>query len=339
MPDSLTLANTRPTRLVPASSGSMELVGRSAAIGRVQELVRRSALLDSGVLIVGERGADTESVARELHARQRPAAAPFVVVACGEVDVAALDRQVFGLPPGHGPADLEPASSGCGIAAARGGTLFLQDVVELPAALQARLARVVRDGEVRIDGEVAATEFRLVASAPPSIDGDVREHRFRADLYRRVAASRIDLPPLRDRLEDVPALAERLLEELSPAAASLPPRRFMPAALSLLAAVNWPGNLAELRGVIARVVAETRDEVIHIEHVLPALRLDRATRPFVPAGSLRDARLRFERDYIAAVLQHHAWRMADAARTLGIQRPNLYRKARQLGIPLARANE
>jgi len=338
MADSLTLANARPTRLVLSSAGSIELVGRSALIGRIQELVRRAAPLDHGVLIVGEPGADVESVAYELHARSRPAAAPFVVVACGEGDAVALDREFFGSPPAQAPADLEPASSGSRIAAARGGTLFLQDAVDLPAALQARLARVARDGEVRIDGEIAATECRLIASAPPSIDGDVRENRFRADLYRRVAQSRIDLPPLRDRLEDVPALAERLLEDLS-AAASAAPRSFTSATLALLAAVNWPGNLAELRGVVERVLTETRDEVIQIEHVLPALQLDRATRSFVPAGSLRDARLRFERDYIAAVLQHHGWRMAEAARTLGIQRPNLYRKARQLGIPLARATE
>ena len=89
--------------------------------------------------------------------------------------------------------------------------------------------------------------------------------------------------------------------------------------------------------MIARVLAESGEDVIQIEQVLLALQLDRTSTAFVPVGSLRDARLRFERDYIAAVLQHHGWRMADAAQTLGIQRPNLYRKARQLGIPLARA--
>jgi DNA-binding NtrC family response regulator len=91
-----------------------------------------------------------------------------------------------------------------------------------------------------------------------------------------------------------------------------------------------------LHGAIERVVAETRGDVIQVEHLLPALQLLRAPAPFVPSGNLREARLRFERDYIVAVLQHHGWRMAEAAHTLGIQRPNLYRKARQLGIPLAR---
>jgi DNA-binding NtrC family response regulator len=332
------LANSRPARFVAASSGAIELVGRSAVIGRVQELVRRSAVLDSGVLIVGERGADVESIARELHARSGSASAPWVVVECGAGDAARLDSVLFGAPANPSPPDLESVSADSRIAAARGGTLFLQDVGELPAAVQVRLARIARDSEVRIDGEIVATRFRFAASAWPSIDGDVREHRFRADLYRRLAVSRIDLPPLRDRLEDVPALAIRLLEDLS-SAAGLPPRSFTQAALALLGAINWSGNVAELRGVVERAITETNDEIIQIEQLLPALQLDRVNTTFVPSGNLRDARLRFERDYIAAVLQHHGWRMADAAQTLGIQRPNLYRKARQLGIPLTRGTE
>ena len=111
------------------------------------------------------------------------------------------------------------------------------------------------------------------------------------------------------------------------------------AALALIGALSWPGNLAELRDAIERAVADTHDDAIQIEHLLPALKLHRAPAPFVPIGNLREARLRFERDYISAVLQHHDWRMAAAAETLGIQRPNLYRKARQLGIPLTRLSD
>ena len=300
--------------------------------------MRRTASLDSGVLLVGERGADAPSIARELHERGRPPAAPWITIDCGADNTARIDRSLFGAARNHGSTDLESVSSASLMVAARGGTLFLQDVTELPSATQARLTRIARDGEVRVDGEVVPTEVRFVASAWPSIDGDVREHRFRADLYRRLAASRIDLPPLRDRLEDVPMLAARLLEEYA-GAEGRQRRTFTQAALALLAAHSWPGNMAELRALVERVAAETRDQALQIEHLLPVLQLDRATTAFVPAGSLRDARLRFERDYIAAVLQHHGWRMADAAQTLGIQRPNLYRKARQLGIPLARVSE
>jgi DNA-binding NtrC family response regulator len=318
--------------------GAAELVGRSAAIARVQELVRRAATLDGGVLLTAEPGTAVDSVARELHARGRHSAAPYVIVECANGDAARLDRVLFGATADDAPTDLESVSSDSRIAAARGGILFLQDVAELPAGPQARLARIARDGEVRIDRAAIPTAFRLVASAAPGIDGDVSAHRFRADLYRRLSAVRIDMPPLRERAEDVPALAVRLAEDIC-SARGIGARTFTQAALALLTALTWPGNLAELHEVIDRVVTETREDVIHVEHVLPALQLHRAPVPFAPTGSLREARLRFERDYVAAVLQHHDWRMADAAQTLGIQRPNLYRKARQLGIPLARTSE
>lgn len=337
MPETLTLAGTRPTRMFAANAGAVELVGRSNAITRVQELLRRAAAGDGGTLITGEPGSAVESVARELHGRSRQSAAAFVIVECGAVDAAGADRLLFGPPPESAPTDLESATRDSCVAAAIGGTLFLHDVSELPASTQARLARLARDGEVRIDGAPVATMFRLVASASPAIDGDVHAHRFRADLYRRLSAMRIDLPPLRDRGEDVPALAQRLLDDIC--GEGPPARTFTQTALALLGALNWPGNFAELRGAIERVAAETRAEVIQVEHLLPALQLLRAPAPFAPSGNLREARLRFERDYIAAVLQHHGWRMAEAAQTLGIQRPNLYRKARQLGIPLSRLSE
>ena len=327
---------SRPARLVPVAQGAIELVGRSPAVSRVQELVRRLAPLEGGVLLTCEPGTDAESVARELHSRGRPASAPWVSLACGDSDD--IDHQLFGNVDGAGQSDLETVSPQSRIVAARGGTLFLQDVTDLPAAVQARLARIARDGEVRVGGTATPTTIRLIASAPPSIDNDVRDHRFRPDLYRRLASSRIDLPPLRDRTEDVPALAARLLEDAAAAGGDTGPR-FTAAALALLSALSWPGNLAELRTVVDRAAAGCGDRPIQIEQLLPALQLDRTSTAFSPTGSLRAARVRFERDYIAAVLQHHGWRMADAARTLGIQRPNLYRKARQLGIPVTRPND
>src|SRR5205823_9822184 len=128
-------------------------------------------------------------------------------------------------------------------------------------------------------------------------------------------AVRIDVPSLRERPEDLPAIAVRLLEDLC-AARGLPAMTFTQGALALVSSLTWPGNVAELRDALARIVDANGDGVIQIEHVLPALNLHRGRPPFVPAASLREARLRFEREYIAAVLQHHGWRMADAAQTL-----------------------
>ena len=338
MADPFMLADARPMRFVRPGDGAAELIGRSAAIVRVQELIRRAAVIDGGALITAEAGAGVEAVARELHLRGRTAAAPYIAVHCDAADPASVDRLLFGQPPLDAPTDLESVSADSSIAAARGGTLYLHDVTELRASTQAQLARIARDGEVRIDGAPVATALRFIASAQPAIDGDVHAHRFRGDLYRRLSAVRIDLPPLRDRPDDVPALAVRLLEETC-AAGGRPARSFTPAALALFGALTWPGNLAELRGAVERVVADGSDEVIQIEQILPVLQLHRAHSPFVPSGNLREARQRFERDYIASVLQHHDWRMAPAAQALGIQRPNLYRKARQLGIPLVRVSE
>ena len=174
MRDTLLLADSRPPRLAPGSSAPTELIGGSAAIGRVQELMRRTASLDTGVLLVGERGADAPAIARELHARSRPAGAPWIVVDCAADDAARIDRRLFGTARNHGPTDLESVSSDSQTVAARGGTLFLQDVTELPSAIQTRLTRIARDGEVRVDGEVVPTEVRFVASALPSIDAVTR---------------------------------------------------------------------------------------------------------------------------------------------------------------------
>ena len=336
MADPMMLADARTARLVKSSTLALELVGRSVAIVRTQELIRRAAQVDGGLLLVAESGADVESVAREVHERSRRPS--FVHVACSAGDTARLDSLLFGMPADGAPQDLEWVSGGSQLAAACGGTLFLQDVVDLPAAVQARLARIARDGEMRLDGQPVTTNLRMIASAAPGIEAEVHASRFRSDLYRRLSMSRIDLPHLRERPDDVPALATRILEDWC-AAHGVAVRAFTQPALALLAALTWPGNVAELKSMVERAAQETSRDVIQIEDVLPALNLDRAPVRFQPAGQLREARLRFERDYISAVLQHHGWRMADAAETLGIQRPNLYRKARQLGIPLTRASE
>jgi DNA-binding NtrC family response regulator len=338
MADPMMLADARTTRLVKTSTPALELVGRSVAIVRIQELIRRAAQVEGGVLLVADRGADVESVARELHERARRPAASFIHIACSAGDPARLDSLLFGATPDNVPSDLEWVSQGSQIAASSGGTLFLQDVVDLPSAVQARLARIARDGEVRLDGHPVSINLRLVASAAPGIEAEVHANRFRSDLYRRLSTSRIDLPHLRERPDDVPSLATRILEDWC-VTHGVAPRAFTQPALALLSALTWPGNVAELKAMVERAARETLRDVIQIEDVLPALSLDRAPIKFTPAGQLREARLRFERDYISAVLQHHGWRMADAAETLGIQRPNLYRKARQLGIPLTRASE
>src|SRR5438034_1227451 len=207
MADPMILADARTARLVKSSTTALELVGRSVAIVRTQELIRRAAQAEGGVLLVADRGADVESVARELHGRARRPAAAFIHVECSSGDPARLDSLLFGPTPDNTPSDLEWVAGASQIAAAAGGTIFLQDVVDLPAAVQARLARIARDGEVRLDGQPLATGLRFVASAAPGLEAEVHANRFRSDLYRRLSTSRIDVPQLRERPDDVPALA------------------------------------------------------------------------------------------------------------------------------------
>jgi DNA-binding NtrC family response regulator len=314
---------------------ALELIGHSPAIARVHERLRLAVSEEGSVLLVAEHGVGVDAIARELHERRPQPHGPFIAIDCAR-EGSRVETTLFG--GSASGADLETIAPGAQLAAARGGTLFLRDVGELPASVQARLARVLRDSEASVAGSAIPMVFRLVGSATRDIDGDAQARRFRADLYRRLSTLRIDLPALRDRPEDIPVIAARILDDLC-ATRSLPPRHFTQAASALLAALSWPGNLAELRRVIERVETDATVDQIRIEHLLPALQLDRAPAPFVPAGNLREARLRFERDYIAAVLQHHGWRMAEAAQTLGIQRPNLYRKARQLGIAVTRTSD
>jgi len=172
MRNPLQLADAR-ARASRAGGGAVELVGRSAAITRVQELIRRGAPLDGGALITAEAGCGVEAVAREMHQRGRPSSSPYVALDCADGDAAAVDRLLFGQPAGVLPTDLESVTADSCIAAARGGTLFLHNVTELRASAQAQLARIARDGEVRIDGAPVATALRLIASASPDIDADV----------------------------------------------------------------------------------------------------------------------------------------------------------------------
>ena len=169
MADPLMLAEAGAEHFAGADEGAIELIGQSAAIARVQELIRRGATVEGGALITAEAGSGVEAVARELHQRSRAAAAPFVTVTCDAGDPASVDRLLFGQPLPEAPTDLESVAADSSIAAARGGTLYLHNVAELRASAQAQLARIARDGEVRIDGAPVATAVRFIASAQPEI--------------------------------------------------------------------------------------------------------------------------------------------------------------------------
>jgi len=304
-----------------------ELMGPSAVVADAIAQVERAATDGRAVLITAESGLDAEPVARAIHRKSARRNGPFVHVACDASSAAELERTIFGNQHRGAASELETIGASAALVRAEGGVLFLSNLNELPAGLQRRLARLLRDGEIRVpkrSGPVTL-DVRVMGSTENRLDETLRE-----DLVRRLPVT-IDVPPLRQRRDDVPAIAEAMVAARNGA------RQFTPAALTVLAALPWRRNTAELADLIARLTSMEGTGAIRQEDVLAELQLDRT--PLRPAANLREARRQFERDYIASVLRDHSWQMRDAARALGIERANLYRKARQLGIPLRRENE
>jgi DNA-binding NtrC family response regulator len=288
------------------------------------------------VLILAEEGLEPHAAARYLH-RQSRSGQPFVTIDCARADAAQIELELLGGRP-RASGDLEVLGTGAALLTARRGTVFLEHLGDLPAVVQRRLARVLRDGEVRTSArERVRLTARVVASAFPTLAADARDGRFRADLWRRFAAHQVTLPPLRTRPEDLAVIVRQLAAEIS-AAAGRPAPTFTHAALTVLAAFQWPRNVVELRAALERILREAPGPTVRQEDILPTLPVE-GIAGRTPLVSLREARRRFEREYIAAVLEQHQWRMSDAARTLGIERANLYRKTRQLGISRAAAVE
>jgi DNA-binding NtrC family response regulator len=263
-----------------------------------------------------------------LHAQGRQRG-PLVVLDCGAAGPDDLDLRLFGASPRRPlTQDLEALGRGSAVLAAGTGMLFLDNVDELPASAQRRLARLLRDGEARIASrqQSIVLPVRLVASTTRDLDTEVREGRFRADLLRRFAACRITIPPLRQRPGDVAAIIDRWIEDVGGQ-----PRMFTQPAMTVLAALPWAQNVDELVSVVTKVLVGA-GAIVTQEDVLAHVPIESAFSRWDLTASLRDARRRFEREYIAAVLERHQWRMSEAARALGIERANLYRKTRQLGI-------
>lgn len=314
------------------------IVARSLAMRRALEAVERAAGVQGGVLICGESGSGRTMLAREVHDRSVGADAPFVRLNCSDGSGDELEAAVFGtIEQGRREAPeqrrLDRVAGGSALVSARGGTLLLAHLADASERVQARLARVLRDGEVVVgDGRRATSlDLRPIASAGPDWDAAVADGRVREDLVRRFSVCRVDVPPLRDRRDDLPLLSACLLDKAC-RNQGLGLKSIDPAALSLLTALPWRGNGPELEAVLGALVRLASGPTIKIEHVLASVNLDAALQRPAPTETLRDARARFERDYIIAVLDQHHGRIPHAARALGLQRTNLYRKMRLLKI-------
>lgn len=321
--------------------GADSLYGQSPSMREVTTLISRAASMRAGVTIRGEDGTGRQVVARAIHAAQSDAA-EFVAIDCAAYEADGLETELFGSParmkPGNGSGDgwhgLEKISRQGRLHAAMGGTLYLKNVAEAPTRVQSRLARLLRDREGML-AETGATipfDVRPMAGVDPGIDNAVSEGRVREELFRRLSVIRIDLPPIRSRREDIPALANHFLREIC-RERRIPPKTLSRPALSLIGALPWRGNAVELRTMLEAIVGGLNGgKGIGLEDVLAQVKLDGGSAAFSERGTLRQARSRFEREYIAHVLEQHRGRISDAAKALGIQRTNLYRKLRSLRV-------
>ena len=299
-----TAAQSRPEPAPAIELPAGSVFGASPAIREVLALVRRIAPSRCNVLVLGERGTGRESVARAVHGQSPRRDRPFVKIECGTTESTVSP---LGDPP-------------------PGSTVYLDDMNALPAAGQRQVLEAVR----RQQGAESA-DLRFVAGVAPRVDDWVARGDLRPDLVEALGVVRIELPPLRQRTEDIALLATHFLKEAC-RRNGIPAKTFSRSALTLLTALPWPGNTSELRALAERLSVLITRGVILLEDVLAHVRLEGTEALGGPSGTLREARERFERDYVAAVLQQHRGRMGDAARELGIERTNLYRKIKQLNI-------
>lgn len=324
------------------------LVAESAAMREVIRQAQEAGASPAGVMLTGERGAGRGLLARVIHACAHDGRAPLVEVNCRELLPIEAERALFGAPPnggnGGGPNGTNGASrGGIGVEivyggsllhSARAGTIVFRHVDELPVRVQARLATLFRDREfkARTNGSAQLFPVRPVAIVDPAFHQQVEDGRVRPDLYRRFAEIQIQVPALRERREDIPALAQMFVAGACQAL-GVDTKDMDTPSQTVLSALPWPGNVRELKDLLEGLVHVTPEPVISLKTLLDHITLDAPEGLYrSPGASLREARLRFEKEYIAAVVTQHHGRIPDAAKALGIQRTNLYRKLRSLKL-------
>jgi DNA-binding NtrC family response regulator len=273
-------------------------------------------------------------VAQAIHALDAARSAEFVRVDCA-TPPGELEQTLFGTaaPRADEPRAADRLTRSAALYRADGGTLFLVNLGEAPARIQSRLARLLRDREAHVDdtGALIDLDVRVIASVEPDMDAAVADGRLRRDLIDRLPLPTIDVPPLSRRREDIPLLAVHFLRQAAAKDESAP-KTFSRAAMAVLSALPWHGNARELAALVETLARSVRRPVVQLDDVLDHARLDGASSRIDPGISLRDAKARFERECITAVLIRHHGRVGEAAKALGIQRTNLYRKVRQLNV-------
>jgi DNA-binding NtrC family response regulator len=321
-------------------AGPLEMVGNGPAMKKLFDVIRRTAPSEGRVLVTGENGTGKELVARALHEHSRRKSAPFVKLNCAAVPAELIESELFGHERGAFTGAV--AARRGKFEQADGGTLFLDEVGDMPPAMQAKVLRVLQEGEFeRVGGQqTLRCDVRVVAATNKDLAAEVKGGRFREDLFYRLAVVPIHAPPLRERREDVPELAVRFLAEACERNGRRP-MRLAREALLALQAHEWPGNVRELRNLVERLaILCDGPEIVgdDVAAVLPDARRPRADR-FRAGASFHDLVEEAEREIILGALDVHRDNVSDTARALGLERSHLYKKMRALGIKRGEAEK
>jgi two-component system nitrogen regulation response regulator NtrX len=314
--------------------GKHEIIWTGEAMKKVMAQVERVAAGETRVCILGETGTGKELVARTLHDKSVRSSGTFVALNCAAVPSELIESELFGHEKGSftGAAGKHVGK----FEQAERGTLFLDEIGDMPLPMQAKLLRVLEEGEVeRIGGtKPLRIDVRVIVATHRNLEALVREGKFRQDLFHRVYVFPLSLPPLRERREDIPALIEYFAAQVSAQNnwKSIP---FTSEAVQALQKYPWPGNIRELRNMVERLMLlATGDEVdgTTVRSVIAPLRENSAVNS--GTGTLADRVENFEREVILAELKRASFHMTNAAKALGLERSHLYKKAEQLGIDI-----
>jgi Nif-specific regulatory protein len=322
----------RHEKLVAQAAQDAMLVGESPAIQSIRSTVRRIADTDLAVLLLGENGTGKEVVARSIHYGSRRRKHPFIAVNCAALTETLLESELFGHEKGAFT-DAHEARAGK-FELASGGTLFLDEIGDMSLAGQAKMLRVLEEKTiVRVGGSRPIhTDVRVLAATNQKLAELVRAKRFREDLYFRLNVVTLELPPLRERGDDILLLAEHFMQQFARRAGRRVPK-FTAAARKRLESHTWPGNVRELRNLMERLAYLTSGDRIEAEELAFILSPTATSPSLIDAGlDLAEATHEFQRKYIQQSIERARGNVSQAAKNLGVHRSNLYRKMRQLGM-------
>jgi two-component system, NtrC family, nitrogen regulation response regulator NtrX len=313
-------------RLRQAAEDRYAMVGDSPALQRVRELIDKVGPTAARVLITGENGTGKELVARAIHAVSPRRDRPLIEVNCAAIPSELIESELFGHMKGSFTGAF--ADRAGKFEQADGGTLFLDEVGDMSLSAQAKLLRVLQEGVVtRIGGaKPIQVDVRVLAATNKDLEMEIAESRFREDLLYRLNVVPIDVPPLRERLEDVPALVAHFAELLG-ASAGVPGKRFAEEAVRRLQTRPWPGNIRELRNAVERALILAPGKVVtaaDVDRLLPA--------DLGPKQSLENFRSEAEKGFLVQKLREHDWNITETAKSLQIPRSNLYKKIERYGL-------